>query len=99
MKKKDLLTMIQQANSRIQSLERRIAFLEDSILVAQQTPSYTPPPATTPSYTPPHATPSYGFAPTTAPAPVDEYVLKHRRYILDNPADLPKGLVAPFYRP
>lgn len=88
MKKKDLLTMIQRANSRIQLLERRIAFLEDSILVAQQTPSYTPP----------HATPSYGLAPTTAPAPVDEYVLKHRRYILDNPADLPKGLVAPFFR-
>lgn len=90
MKKKDLLTMIQRANSRIQLLERRIAFLEDSTLVAQQNPSYTPPPATTPSYEP---------APTTTAAPVDEYVLKYRRYILDNPADLPKGLVAPFYRP
>lgn len=89
MKKKDLLTMIQRANARIQSLERRIAFLEDSILVAQQTPSYTPP----------HATPSYGITPTSTAAPADEYVLKHRRYILDNPADLPKGLVAPFYRP
>lgn len=88
MKKKDLLTMIQRANSRIQLLERRIAFIEDSTLVAQQTPSYTPP----------HATPSYGVAPTTTAVPGGEYVLKNRRYILDNPADLPKGLVAPFYR-
>lgn len=78
MKKKDLLAMIQRANSRIQLLERRIAFLEDSTLVAQQTPGYTP-------------------HPTSTAVPTD-YEDKYRHFILSSPADLPKGLVAPWTR-